>query len=395
MVGEGRALGGLLVACIQSDGQPIDEAIVRRARPVLRYVMAAADHHGIAMAVHLALTGADIPDDLRDQLSASFQFWRNRNLIMTLELARVAKILDEAKCRWLAFKGPVLAETIYPRNDLRSYADLDLLVDSQDFSTAVLAIEHNGGLGVETQWERVLHELKGELNFALPSQVVLDLHWSLLYNATIRSQFRWSDRDALARRVDVSLVRRVDVPTLDPVDTFLHLALHACIAGGQKLCWMRDVSLAGATIVDFDEVVRRALAQGVGLPVGVMLAKTRRTLGVARWDAELERRLCGPELWTSVMAELDRFRPPQNWLQGSLTGHIICASTRTTSRASLREFGTRARTELDVLRADPGHPWRQRFPGLSSFVDRPPPAPRGGSLAFRNAYLTAVVNLAD
>ncbi len=390
-MGEARALGRLLVACTMSDGEPVPSELVDDARGSLQHVAEAASHHGISMAVHLGLVDADIPESLREQLRSIYEFWKMHHLVMILELARLAKVLDGAGVRWLTLKGPVLSERLYRRNDLRSYADLDVLVERADFTTAVEAIENLGGSGLETDWELVLHELKGELNFALSTRVVVDLHWSLLYDSTLRSQFAFSDGAALERRVRAHLLPRIDVPTLDPVDTFLHLALHACLAGGQKLSWMRDLSLAGAIpAMDFDEVVRRAHQQRIGLPVGVMLGKVRRALGVVPWDQRLEASMCGRGRWPDVVAGLDRVRPPERWHGGSLTGHLLCGATRANSRESVRQLVGRVKTEVGVFRTDSGHPWRRRFPSTTELIALPAPQPHGGSSAFREAYLAAV-----
>ncbi len=390
-MGEARALGRLLVACTMSDGVPIPSELVDDARGSMKHVAAAANHHGISMAVHLGLGEADITESLRAELRTSYEFWKRHHLVMILELARLAKVLDGAGCRWLTLKGPVLSERLYPRNDLRSYADLDVLVDRADFSTAVEVMANLGGSGLETDWKLVLHELKGELNFALSTRVVVDLHWSLLYDATLRSQFAFSDGAALEHRVRAHLLPRIDVPTLDPVDTFLHLALHACLAGGHKLSWMRDLNHAGAAAgIDFDEVARRAKAQQIGLPVGVMMGKVRRILGSAPWDQRLEAGMCRRGRWPDVVAGVDRIRPPERWHGGSLTGHLVCGSTRANSSESVRQLRSRVKTEVTVFRTDSGHPWRQRFPSATELVALPAPERHGGTAAFRDAYLVAV-----
>ena len=248
-----------------------------------------------------------------------------------------------------------------------------------------------GGSGLETDWELVLHELKGELNFALSTRVVIDLHWSLLYNATLRSQFAFSDGAALEHRVRAHLLPRVDVSTLDPADTFLHISLHACLAGGHRLSWMRDLIHAGAAKgIDFDEVERRAQAQQIGLPVGVMMGKVRRTLGTVPWDQRLEAAMCGGGRWPNVVAGLDRIRPPERWHGGSLTGHLVCGSTRANSRDSVRQLAGRVKMEVGVFRTDSGHPWRRRFPSATELIARPAVEPHAGSSAFRDAYLAAV-----
>ncbi len=55
-----------------------------------------------------------------------------RNMLMSAELLRIMKLLEENGIPALAFKGPVLSQMAYGDITLRQYSDLDVLVKKED-----------------------------------------------------------------------------------------------------------------------------------------------------------------------------------------------------------------------------------------------------------------------
>ena len=359
---EQNALRQLLVACALTDGSPIDAAVVRAVGNTIERLPEAVRYHGIGAGAWLGLQNAGLPDHLHEALSQQHQRAMLWHLLMVGQLGRLGAALDEAGVEWLTFKGPVASDTLYPRPDIRQYVDLDVLVAADQFATALDATLSLRGKLIENDWSDVLHALKGELNVALRSGGVVDLHWSVLYDDHLRRQFTWRDADLLSRRRLATLSDGTCVPTFDANDAFLHLLVHACLAGGQRLGWMRDIQLAAeARGVDADVVLDRARAYGVDLCAGVMLRRTRAVLGVPAVASTLDDALAAGRRWPDLIAALDRLRPPSAWHGGQLSGHIVIGSTRRSSAASRRQFVHRTREELDVLWSDPNHPWRRRW----------------------------------
>lgn len=72
-----------------------------------------------------------------------------------------------------------------------------------------------------------------------------------------------------------------EIPTLDAVDTLLHVAAHACLAGGHRLAWCVDIkSVVSSGEIDWSKVIDRGRHMGLALPVSVMLARTHSLLGL-------------------------------------------------------------------------------------------------------------------
>ena len=392
---EREALRRLLVACALTDGSPVDPALVRAAgRSVVR-LPDAARYHGIGAGAWLALRETGLSTDVARSLEHQHERALLWHLLIVGQLGRLGAALDAAGIPWLTFKGPVASDTLYPRPDIRQYVDLDVLVAPEHFAAALDTTLSLRGQVVEHDWPSVLHDLKGELNIALRSGGVVDLHWTLLYDEHLRRQFTWRDAELLERRRSVPLSDGSRVPTFDPNDALLHLLVHACLAGGQRLGWMRDILLASsAPGVDAAVVLERARAYGVDLCAGVMLRRVRKTLGVPALPAVLDDALTAGERWPDLIAALDRVRPPSAWHGGHLSGHIVIGSTRRSSAASRLQLTRRARQELDVLRSDPNHPWRRLLgrPPVAALATAPAPSQQvhDEPSPFRTAYLRAV-----
>src|SRR5205085_2726171 len=80
----------------------------------------------------------------------------------------------------------------------------------------------------------------------------------LLFFEHLRRATRISMEDVFARARSVT-VDGVEVRTPDAVDTLIHLALHACLAGGGRFVWLKDIEQAVANDRPaWEEVVRRS-----------------------------------------------------------------------------------------------------------------------------------------
>ncbi len=378
-------LARLLVDLARAAGAPVDYP--RSLHGHVPRVQRALTAHGL-LSTAAASLGDDVPGALRTALDQHSRAAAARDAAACLQLGLVAHAMDRAGIPWAAVKGPVLAHSMYPPGALRDYADLDLLVGRKHFVESLELLQSRGATVIEQDWREVLQLFKGELN--LRAQLtVIDLHWSLLYDHALRSSFAWDDAQHLSRRVVVDLGSGLVVPTLDAASTLLHLCVHAALAGGQKLSWMLDVAYASEQpTLDWDLFERESHQQGVALCTGVMLRRVRTTLGLGSWSSQLERSLTTESRWASAIRCMDVLHPASRWSGGSLSGHLVMASTRRDTGSSLRELRNRIATEIGVIRADEGHPWAGLVPrALKARLDQSvahTPEP------YRTAYLEAV-----
>lgn len=294
-------------------------------------VLDIADHHrlGPALARHLA-GWAEPPADLLAAAAPLRTAQLVRHLSVLAELGPVADALDEAGVRWAVVKGPVAAATLWPSPDLRDYRDLDLLVEPARFAEVLDLLHDVGGEQVDLAWRLARRQRRAELTFVLPRGTVLDLHWHVVNEVGLREQLGWTTGALLDRRRTVA-VGSASVPTLDPTDTFLHMAYHATHSGGHRLMWLKDVERALAALPHPAEAVERAERAGLDLMVRLVLERVDRVLGPVPALPWRSRR---GGLWREVVRRVDdRSAVPAAGRTG--THRTLFTSARTTTVRSL------------------------------------------------------------
>jgi hypothetical protein len=238
-------------------------------------------------------------------------------------------------------KGPVLAEAVYRRPDLRSYVDLDVMVEPAGFQSALHALERAGARIYERNWGLVRDRELGELRLIAPSGGVIDLHWHLFNDPRARAEFP-VDLDALHERLRPVRVGGTVVHTLDPVDTVLHLALHACLAGAHRLVWLKDVEQAlRVDGFNWDELVNRARACRAGLALALVLARAHLLLEVSV-PRSVVSQLAPGRWWRAVRSGVDRLDPAARWQGGGSVAQLVARSTRGTAMGSALAASGRA-----------------------------------------------------
>ena len=136
------------------------EAMLAGADP--RTVGRAAAEHGVANLLYLSARELPTLDpELRSLLATVYHLNLTHHMKVIGELTSLAATLDAAGVPFMVVKGPVLAEVIYPRNDMRSYGDLDLVIDRRVFGDAVTALLESGCDMLDRNWRVIRREMRG------------------------------------------------------------------------------------------------------------------------------------------------------------------------------------------------------------------------------------------
>ncbi|MGH8874241.1 MAG: nucleotidyltransferase family protein, partial [Acidimicrobiia bacterium] len=240
----------------------------------------AAQYHAVTGCLYRSLK--KVPEAQPDVLADLRRHRRTHALahLRTLsDLRLLDRIFGEAAIPWLVVKGPVLAESVYTHSDLRTYRDLDVLVPPGQFPAALETLEEGGGRLLDRNWPLLYREMKGELHVVLPSGTVVDLHWHLVNDRRVREAIGVPSVELFERTRTVD-VGGTPVVTLDPTATLVYVALHACLAGGERLVWLKDIEqLVLNQQVEWARVLETARWWGVSLPVATTLDRSRRILG--------------------------------------------------------------------------------------------------------------------
>jgi len=238
--------------------------------------------------------------------------------------------LDAAGVGAALVKGVVLARELYPRPDLRPFADADLLVSPSRLGDALEALEAVGGVCLVKDWGLMMRLALAEIVLTLPAGTQVDLHWSLVNRPGPRQALGFRSDELLARARKTVLGHGLS--TLDDVDAFVHVAWHCTHNGATRLLWLCDVELAARRIMESaDELVTVAAATRTSLAVAVALDRAALVFpqGAA---ADLAGRL-PPSWWRGLSKRCGRFlfaRPP-----GRRSGRAVARATRQNTVSSL------------------------------------------------------------
>ena len=295
------------MACARQADQPDSRQVshLLAQTSAIDVLDAAAFHAVSGIAYECLRDHSDAPDELVAELKTRHDDAVRQHMRMVWELGRLQEVLDGSGVGWAVVKGPALIELLYRRPGLRSYGDIDVIVQPSGFDRALGALLTNGSRLLDRNWKIMRRELLGELHLLLPGGTPLDLHWNLvnMYRGSIRI-----DTEALLERAERVAIGSVRMPTPDSTDTLIHLALHGTLAGGDKLLWMNDIAMsASIRPPEWDTVVRRSEEWNVAAPVGFMLERSHRVLGAAVPD-EVRRRLLGRQ-YRALMQMVDRISP--------------------------------------------------------------------------------------
>jgi hypothetical protein len=303
-----RGVGGFLVDCTREHdwSRPVPEAVERARRLPPDGVAAAAHYHRIVGCV-MASIGGDpgVPRALLDELGPAARRASGHGLLAAVALRLVREALDD-EVPWLVVKGPVLDSVLYARPRMRAYRDLDVLVHPYDLERAIMLLEGAGYRMVDRNWSLMLRSMAGEVHLEREGSAPVDLHWSLLFNETLRRTFPFDVADMFRRSRTVT-VSGGPVRTLDDVDTLVYLAVHGAIEGGDRLVWLKDLDMAIRQQPSWDAVCERATEYRAELPVATMLDRAARTLD-APVPGEVVAALA-PRGWRAATAAADRAFP--------------------------------------------------------------------------------------
>lgn len=343
-------------------------------------VAAAARFHGVTGCVYRSLAPVMEPASLTG-LAEDRRRSVDRHVRALGDLAAVAPALDRLGVAWVVIKGPVLAEGYYQHPDLRSYKDLDVAVPGPALAAVLGVVEDHGATLLDRNWALLSEIGASELLLRLRHGTLLDLHWHLFNHPAVRQVAKVSPSD-LSERARAVPVGSLQVRTLDPVDTLVHVSAHGTLSGGHRLLWLKDVERVVATDrPDWDEALARARAWGVGPAVGLALARARSVLGAAV-PAGVPEAMAGGRSYLAAGVLADRLAPPARSSGSRSIAQLVSRSARAGTAATGAELlrrlvsvvtGPRLTLDGPVTDMDPASPHSPRHDA--------------GSEADRRAYL--------
>ncbi len=255
-----------------------------------------------------------------------------RHLRAVEDLGVCSEVLEQAGIDFLVAKGPALNAVVHRDPGLRSYVDLDLAVDREDFPDALAVLEAAGLLLLDCNWTLLEAAQAQELRLRTSSGGVVDLHSSLGRGPA--SEDTAPAVRTLGERGQSFEGPRGPVRTLGPADTLVHLAVHAADAGGHRLVWLADLKASWLRAIEAGVApaeVRGTAEEWGALPaLALMTGRVSRVLGgdLPRQDSETRS-----VVW-SVLQEVDARRSPLSTGRSGTFPRLVARSARPTAHLS-------------------------------------------------------------
>jgi Uncharacterised nucleotidyltransferase len=292
----------LLLACAKTRPTSVDVDRLHEAltQPQLAWdrLVQRACAHGIAPLVYhtiqqLGLTGR-LPPAALETWQRDYHATAVNHTLLSRELYRVLRALQDRGITVIVLKGAALAETVYPSGAVRPRRDTDLLVRSEALSQVESVLGSIGyrftGWGRSKDWWRAEHyhwafRKPGAPPFDLP----LEVHWHI----ERPSRPFTIDVEGLWQRAVPATVAGVPTRTLASEDGLLHLCLHACHHAGASMqrgrlnfrllscCDIAEVIRHYALGFDWAHLARCARQWGISAYVYVPLQLAKELLGAA------------------------------------------------------------------------------------------------------------------
>ena len=391
-------IGPLLARSLTGDEPaeiPEDLAALLTSDRVAASLPVQAKYHRVTPWVHRALaTQPALSAHLSEQLLEQQRDSMALHLRTLGTLAKLADPLDSLGVRWLVMKGPALAKLVYKRPELRPYSDLDVLVERRRIADVVSSLEEVGFRLLDTNWALIARTGAGQVHLEDPTGGAVDLHWHVLFDRGSRQIFAIPMAEMLERYRSAD-INGITTHVFDPVDTQLHLCIHAAQEGADRLLWLKDLEqVARHDGGDWDELVARARRWGVGLLVAVVLSRARTSVG-APIPEEIFEALAPSRAWRRLARDADRLFPASSSRGYGNPATLLARSTRSDVPSSVANFAGGLGQRLRRLAIN--HSWQRdsskwETDSSASLFYRPDD---GGSLVDRISFFDWVQDQGD
>jgi len=291
-------------------------------------VVRLARFHGVQGLVWRALgaDGSSELDDLRDDAAAIAA----SNLKAAAACGNILADFENAGIKLIFLKGLALGALAYGSATVKSAVDSDLLISPDDIGRAAALLENRGYIltiparpaAEVRQWHRIRKE---SVWVAPDSGVQIDLHTRAADNPQMIPTI---SADSPARLVDVG--NGIELPTLEPAETFAYLAVHGASSAWFRLKWICDFAalLADKSPSELDALYRKSLRLAAGRAPAQALLLADRLFGTLRDNAALKAELLADPanrlLYRAALTQLagrpEPIEPTSRWL-GTLRIH--------------------------------------------------------------------------
>ena len=267
----------LLIAAIQVNGAP---GAFERSVSDMKLIRAfeLARQHGIYALFYKVMRGQESALSINaivERHTNAYLGNLGRNMQVTQKLLKLLNLLAKNGIQAIPFKGPVIAVQAYGDIGLRSFCDLDLLIQSKDFPQVYELMESTEYQSIKPMIARmkpVWRRTRRNFEFQ-GGNLFLDFHQQVTTGPRfLRLRINWDQLSGVE-------LNGQTIPCLNIEDTILMLAMHGTHHGWNLLKYVADFSYLVARQkdeIDWQKLVRKARRMGVlrMVLIGMLLGRT-------------------------------------------------------------------------------------------------------------------------
>ena len=273
----------LIIECSQTEITALkaNEIIEALRRPLdWSYILETAGRNCVLPLVSWNLRGKFdefLPPETKSRLNQYLQQHTQSNMFLTAKLIEIIKLFKSNDIPVLPFKGPLLAMQFYGNVALRSFGDLDVLVQMKHLETAIKLLEEKGYeplSGINWLKKNNFDINHKDIKFVhKESNVLLELHWKLsnsYFALPLENHRLWNDAETIS-------FGGTKVHNLSFDDLLIFLCLHGGRHGWERLSWICDVNqmISSREDIEWERISKEAKRLGCekALGLGLHLAK--------------------------------------------------------------------------------------------------------------------------
>ncbi len=204
--------------------------------------------HRLVSVIYTSLQNleVEIPKEEAERLKYHFELERKKNFILNVSLINLNDAL-EREVRVLWFKGVVQSQRMYGNPLLRSYSDLDVLIDQNDLYKVDEILRKEGYFPINdwtkyskshfSKYSEIIKEI-GYVNHK--TKVFIDLHWNLVF---AKQLFPYTFDEIYESSIELELHSK-KVRSLGELHNFIYLNLHGCFDDWKNLSQLLDIQVS-------------------------------------------------------------------------------------------------------------------------------------------------------
>jgi hypothetical protein len=198
--------------------------------------------HGVFPLVYKILKKYDekIPLDKLSFMKQTYMDVVKTNMLMTSELIKISKLLEENGIKSIAFKGPTLSQMAYGDVVSRQYVDLDVLVDENELLNAIKILKKNDyvleddfKLELLKNNRNIFHDVTLRKN----ALVNIELHWRLFSD-----EYMTGIADLnIEENIKIFEYQNNKLKVFENEIQILYLSIHGAKHNWERIEWLVDI----------------------------------------------------------------------------------------------------------------------------------------------------------